>query len=226
MPEKISVEQIKKETADYLIMPVLKLEEKIKTCRQDRAKHWDANEFNSIHELQHNYITDEGLIYNLVDFQEWAYDVHFPSVEKFGKRVLDFGCGLGYTAEHFAANGHEVTIADVPTQAFSFAHSRMTMKKIDHKMILLETGMLQLKETYDTIICIDVIEHLVNPIEMLWHFYEHLSDGGILYITNLEAKHDDIHRDHIIYQPPQILEMMKLMGFQHIGGVMWKKIIL
>jgi len=194
-------------------------------CRKYRAKRWDRINPKTVAEIDRYYADDPYLIPNLVDFNMNSAGTHFPNPEHFGKKVLDFGCGIGYTGEWLAHHGKEVTFADVKTRAFIYTQGRVENQAFEHapRFIELHSGLLELTETYDAIFCIDVIEHIVNPIEMLWHFHEHLTKGGKLYITNLEAKHDDIHRQHLIYQPPQILDIMKLFGFTHEGGAVWVK---
>lgn len=219
----ITKEQIEQDAIEYLGITKEEFDKRRAICREERAKHWDKVNPQTPQEIDTYYATDPYIIENLVDFNTWAYDVHFPNPDHFGERALDFGCGLGYTGEHMAMNGKKVTLADVPTRAFKFAIDRFNKREYDYNALALRGGMLELKEEYDAIFCIDVIEHIVNPVEMLWHFYEHLSDGGKLYITNLHAKHDDIHKQHIIYQPPQIDKIMQLMGYKHLGGPVWQK---
>lgn len=222
----VPVDEIRQDAKSYLSIDDAELDKRIASCRSMRSEHWDVLNPTSPADIDKYYSQGTMIIENLVDFNTWGHHVHFPDPEKFGKRVLDFGCGLAYTAEAMAGNGKEITIADVPNPAFTFAKARLEKKGIPFEAVQLTGGMLPFRGTdkqFDAIFCIDVIEHIVNPVEMIWHFYTHLSTGGLLYITNLEAEDDGVHKQHIIYQPPMTSKFMELMGFEQVEQFLWKK---
>lgn len=218
-------EKIRTDACDWLGITEDELDEQILKCRDVRSDTWDEMNPSSPEEIDSYYTNGDMLIENLVDFNTtFGYEVHFPDPDQFGDRVLDFGCGLAYTAEAMASEGKEVTIADVPNPAFSSAQHRFEGTGV--KSIDLVGGMLPFKgidEEFDAIFCIDVIEHIVNPVEMIWHFYQHLSPGGLLYMTNLDAKEDTVHRQHLIFQPPQTALFMAIMGFEQESSILWRK---
>lgn len=48
-------------------------------------------------------------------------------------------------------------------------------------------GELPLTRGYDVITCLDVLEHVVNPLEVVRHLVEHLQPGGTLHLNYIHA---------------------------------------
>src|SRR5439155_6145436 len=46
---------------------------------------------------------------------------------------------------------------------------------------------LPLRRAYDVITCLDVLEHVVNPVQVVRHVVAHLKPGGTLYVNFIEA---------------------------------------
>lgn len=105
------------------------------------------------------------------------YSSHTKLLKQFpaagaGRRVLDVGCADGYVAEILAGRGFVVTGVDFPgtphNDSFQFVGGD------------LDAGLPRLDETYDYIVCADVLEHLRDPLGMLRECRRHLVPGGFL----------------------------------------------
>jgi cyclopropane fatty-acyl-phospholipid synthase-like methyltransferase len=122
--------------------------------------------------------------------------------------VLDFGCGKGTFVDYLKANGVRAIGYD--------AHSEDYNKP-------------PLKDTYDTITCIEVIEHLYAPFNEFKVMYDSLKEGGVLYIESSFA--DWVDKDHpylnpkighgCIFSHKGLTEVLAKVGFkegQHFNG--------
>lgn len=79
------------------------------------------------------------------------------------------------------------TIVDVKCPALDFARWRFRdFPNVEAR----EPGFgpdLPLTKTYDAITCFDVLEHVVNPSEIVRHLTEHLNPGGTLHLNFIDA---------------------------------------
>lgn|SRR3989344_4786912 len=98
------------------------------------------------------------------------------------KTILDFGCGVAENAIIAAENNFKVTIADLPSQTFNFAKWRIKKRKLNIKIIEIKS-LKPLIKNYDAIVCLEVFQHLFNPLKTARHLFAHLNKGGLLFVT-------------------------------------------
>ena len=97
-----------------------------------------------------------------------------------GKKVLDIGCANGYLGKKVLDKGNYVVGVDISEKAVKNA------EKILNKVLVLdvENEKFPFKEdTFDIIICSEVIEHLFEPNEFLKKIHKLLKKDGQLIIT-------------------------------------------
>lgn len=99
--------------------------------------------------------------------------------------VLDYGGGIGDLCVELVKKGYNVTYADMYGKTFDFAKWLFERRKVPLEMINLSKD--DLTKKYDTIICIDVIEHVQDQKDLLKKFCKHLKTGGYLIIMHLES---------------------------------------
>ena len=109
--------------------------------------------------------------------------------------VLDFGGGIGDLSLEIDRRDLQVTYADLEGKTFDFA--LWLFKKHNRQIKSINLTFDGLNDNYDTIICIDVIEHVVEPAKTLKIFAEHLNERGRLIITGPLNQNDDDHPMHI-----------------------------
>lgn len=101
--------------------------------------------------------------------------------QKAGNRVLEFGCGVSTHGLACAQLGCEMHIVDISRRLLEFALARYRRRGLQ---VRAYTDCAQLNNGhFDTIICTDVIEHLVAPIKALRNLIVRLKLGGIAHIT-------------------------------------------
>jgi 2-polyprenyl-3-methyl-5-hydroxy-6-metoxy-1,4-benzoquinol methylase len=118
---------------------------------------------------------------------EWeTFTDHITPIDK----VLDYGCGIAQPLQCFIDKSPrpDITLADVPSTTFKYAKWRYgdTAKYITIK------NNHPLKEKYDWIICMDVLEHIPKAYKVFKHLFKHLKPGGNL-IFWYEAAHSAGH---------------------------------
>jgi 2-polyprenyl-3-methyl-5-hydroxy-6-metoxy-1,4-benzoquinol methylase len=97
-----------------------------------------------------------------------------------GDRILDFGCGTGWTSAMLARMGAEVVGMDIAEEALNIARKNippgtsLTFEGYDGKHIPAQEG------AFDLIILFEAFHHLPNPRRMLNEFFRVLAPNGIL----------------------------------------------
>ena len=101
----------------------------------------------------------------------------------------EYGCGVGpvtaWLRPRFPA--WRFTLVDLPAPALEFARWRFRRFA---NVELKEPGFgtdLPLTRAYDVITCLDVLEHVANPLAVVRHLADHLKPGGTLLLNFIEA---------------------------------------
>lgn len=79
--------------------------------------------------------------------------------------------------------GWRFTIVDLPAPALEFARWRF---RGAGNVEALEPGFgrdLPLTRHYDVIVCLEVLEHVINPLDVVRHLAEHLKPGGRVFLN-------------------------------------------
>lgn len=109
-------------------------------------------------------------------------------------RLLDAGCGNGAFALWAAANGNEVLgLSDTPRD-LGKARARAAMLRIDH-VTFDEFDLRRLDEDgarlgeFDAVLCLEVIEHVLDDVGLLRRLGERLRPGGLIYVSTPTHDH-------------------------------------
>jgi|SRR5215204_2948861 len=110
-------------------------------------------------------------------------------------RVLDVGCGAGGLGPGLrAAGASEVVGIEVAPEAAARASA-----VLDRVIVApVESGLGELDTTFDTILCLDVLEHLVAPEQVLAGLRGHARTGAHLQVSVPNARHYSLLRDLVI----------------------------
>jgi 2-polyprenyl-3-methyl-5-hydroxy-6-metoxy-1,4-benzoquinol methylase len=99
-------------------------------------------------------------------------------------RILDAGCGQGQFSYRMAQLGHDVTGVEIDPDSLKLA--RDLLARSDHKWEII-AGSLEAIElptaSFDTAVCIEVVEHLYRPIAALKNIANALKTGGRLILS-------------------------------------------
>lgn len=95
---------------------------------------------------------------------------------RFGLRILDLGCYKGDVSRELLRLGNEVSSCDVV--AYEGTESLPDFHQVDANFSFPFSD-----QTFDTIICTDVIEHLENPTNLVRECSRMLKPGGMLILS-------------------------------------------
>lgn len=95
-------------------------------------------------------------------------------------RIFEVGCGEGDTLSFIKSSGRCVWAGGI--ELFHNAAEQAKNKNID---LVLEGNISELElpieeNSLDAILCLDVLEHLVDPCSVLQRLYKYLKPGGVL----------------------------------------------
>ncbi|MEW5701083.1 MAG: methyltransferase domain-containing protein [Candidatus Zixiibacteriota bacterium] len=94
-------------------------------------------------------------------------------------RLLDVGCGRGLIAGRFAERGFDVTAVDLSPVALEW--TRRQHPAIRTAMVDLERG--DIEGTYEVIVCLEVLQQVRNPVDVLKRLVSALSSDGELVVS-------------------------------------------
>jgi SAM-dependent methyltransferase len=107
-------------------------------------------------------------------------------------RVLDVGCGRGRAAGPLRERGAERIVGiEVHTPAAELAREFYDAVHVGR----VEDVLPGLAERFDTILCYDVLEHLVDPAGLLHALTGVAEPGGHLHVSVPNARHWTLFRD-------------------------------
>ena len=92
-------------------------------------------------------------------------------------RLLDVGCGRGYTSIYFARQGFDVLGLDISPQSVKWTGE----KGVKTQILDLEND--PLPGQFDTIICMETLQYVRDPLTILGKIKHALSAGGELILS-------------------------------------------
>lgn len=104
-----------------------------------------------------------------------------------GKRVLDVGCGGGLLSEGMAALGADVTGIDLSEKPLGVArlHLLESGQKVDYRQISAEALAEQMPGAFDTVTCLEMLEHVPNPSSTITACARLVKPGGQVFFSTL-----------------------------------------
>ncbi len=147
----------------------------------------DATEIDKFSELAHRWWDPNSEFKPLHDINPlrlgWI-DGHAGLV---GKRVIDVGCGGGILSESMADKGADVTGIDLGEKALKVArlHLLESGRKVDYRHIAAEDMAAQNPGAFDTVTCMEMLEHVPSPASIVQACAQLAKPGGWVFFSTL-----------------------------------------
>ncbi|MEQ1827592.1 MAG: class I SAM-dependent methyltransferase [Pirellula sp.] len=102
--------------------------------------------------------------------------------QRFGRacRILIYGDGLGFDSAALTMLGHEVTYLEVSRKAIAF--SRQLFDKLGCNVRMLDDPESIEGGYFDAVVCLDVLEHVPNPVDLVQSIYRCMRKDGCLIV--------------------------------------------
>ncbi len=151
---------------------------------------------------------DDSKMRNLSSFQGPRFAYFDEFVDQWaGKRVLDVGCGGGFTTEYLAERGAVVSGVE-PSSALvaaARAHAEATGKSIDYRIGRGEEIPFD-DAAFDVVTCVDVLEHVESPARTVREIQRVLKPGGIFLYDTINRT--ALSRLMMIWIPEYVLKIV------------------
>lgn len=168
-------------------------DECVRRCRdweQWSVSEWSARPRETTSDLRDFYLSTASWSFDLLWYaylqaEGYAYPVSvaastcLPQLHA-GGRLLDFGSGVGVTAQLFRSLGWEADLADVSTSLLQFARWRLERRDVKARYIDLNRSELA-SWAYDVITAIDTLVHVPDVPQTARELHRALKPGGILF---------------------------------------------
>ena len=117
----------------------------------------------------------------LESYYRWTYRLMKRHI---GRRILDAGCGVGNLTALAAGSAEYVLAADLSPENIRVMHERFAQQShVEPIQLDLDTDFGHLRDRrFDTIVCLDVLEHVDDDIGLLRRFRQVIQPGGHLLI--------------------------------------------
>jgi 2-polyprenyl-6-hydroxyphenyl methylase/3-demethylubiquinone-9 3-methyltransferase len=104
-----------------------------------------------------------------------------------GRKVLDVGCGGGILSESMAVKGAQVTGVDLGKELLDVAdlHSIDTGVSVNYQHICVEDLASKEPESFDTVTCMEMLEHVPDPGSIIKACSELVKPGGYVFLSTL-----------------------------------------
>ena len=150
------------------------------------------------------------------NYSAWIIELIAPHISG---RILEVGAGRGTYSTYFADRGHLTALE--PSQANSVA-LRERLK--DYPNVVVVTAQLDgtaAPGSYDTVVLLNVLEHIPDDHQALGDIYESLAPGGkmVLWVPAFEAlygKFDQRIGHYRRYRRNELLALVHHVGFQQV----------
>lgn len=122
-------------------------------------------------------------------FRSYYYD-HWDVPE--GARILDLGCYVGATAEHYVKLGHDVVGVDGSETYVEQARQNAQDRQIPPGCAVFVCCLFEDYETpfdFDACCCTEALQQCMDPAVVVAKAYECLRDGGTFFCT-VPARND------------------------------------
>jgi 2-polyprenyl-3-methyl-5-hydroxy-6-metoxy-1,4-benzoquinol methylase len=147
--------------------------------------------------------------------------------------ILDAGSGLGQYTYYLSRLKPQARIRAIDVKAYEIAHCKRLFARLGKTNVRFETGdltQLSEQERYDLILCVDVMEHVLEDTQVFQNFLRALKPGGMLIIntpsdqggSEVQAEGDESFiGEHVRdgYNRDELVQRLRQLGFSQVEGL-------
>ena len=170
---------IKQMVAEYMHISLSQLEELAKQQVERSVADWNK------YGIEKYYNETDCNLVGLAYFNDnFRLDNLFHPIKYYkDMKVLDYGAGIGIVST-ILAQRNTVYYYDLPGKTKECA--KYINNKVNNKFIVCDTHEEALSKDINCIVCVDVLEHVTNPLELVKEFTETLPKNGLFLTTGLD----------------------------------------
>jgi|TARA_B100001750_G_scaffold246703_1_gene269894 2-polyprenyl-6-hydroxyphenyl methylase/3-demethylubiquinone-9 3-methyltransferase len=149
---------------------------------------FSQEELNKFNKLTDHWWDPEGDFYSLHMLNPLRFDYIKKHTDLRSKKCLDVGCGGGILTESLATKASKVTGIDLAENALIVAkeHSNITdLENINYVQTTVEDHCEKNKSKYDVLTCMEMLEHVPNPEQIVKACSSGVKQGGHLYFSTI-----------------------------------------
>ena len=149
---------------------------------------FSQEELNKFNKLTDHWWDPEGDFYSLHMLNPLRFDYIKKHTDLRSKKCLDVGCGGGILTESLATKASKVTGIDLAENALIVAkeHSNITdLQNINYVQTTVEDHCEKNKSKYDVLTCMEMLEHVPNPEQIVKACSSGVKQGGHLYFSTI-----------------------------------------
>jgi 2-polyprenyl-6-hydroxyphenyl methylase/3-demethylubiquinone-9 3-methyltransferase len=135
-----------------------------------------------------------------------------------GRSVIDIGCGGGVLAESLTRLGARVTGVDLAQDLLGIAraHAQSEGLQIDYRYVAAEELALEKPLAFDVLTCMEVLEHVPRPDELIGTCSRLLHGGGHAFFATIDRSL--LALLEVIFGAEYILRILPI-GTHHYSGL-------
>lgn len=121
-------------------------------------------------------------------YRDFRSDI-LPLLPKFSSRVLDVGCANGVTGGYLKKNKLAAEVFGVEMNPHAAEQAQTVLDKVVQQDLNKNPSLPFEDASFDTILCLDVLEHLIDPWSTLQHLKGFLKKEGRIIVSLPNVQH-------------------------------------
>ena len=149
---------------------------------------FNQEELNKFNKLADHWWDPKGDFYSLHMLNPLRFNYIKQHTDLQTKKCLDVGCGGGILTESLATKASVVTGIDLAKNALSIAEKHSTtsnLQNINYEQSSVEDHCEKNKSEYDVLTCMEMLEHVPNPEQIVMACSLGVKQGGHLYFSTI-----------------------------------------
>jgi SAM-dependent methyltransferase len=194
--------------SEFFGVPPLQVEERLRNefdhPGQEVANAWRAVGPTTAEEIVKFYQETDSYIFDLAADHCKPHRAHIWGIieARIRKRspdgrVLIYGDGIGTDSISLARLGYEVVYYDLPGMTSDFAVYRINKSGLGERIQVIRNLEEIPANAFEAVICIEVLEHLKEPVSAMRRIYDVLVEGGVAVITESFGSVGDDYPSHL-----------------------------